>query len=333
MSLTIDEVFKRASPQIKDSTLKQYRNSINRLLLDTQNIISQEDKEEAFTFKWISDYKNLIPQIENSSRTANTKRTLYGYLKVFIKGLSNDWHSLEEFKEYDKMEAQHRKGVIKTKETNREKTGMPLTDNQVKNLLTIEEIQAVLNTLTEEVKKLDKKEEPLTGEEKENYVLFILLNIHFRLPIRNELHNLYKVNRKMYDKHYLEDKEFNWIIVEPDKTLTLVRNVYKTADSQTSGGRKIDTIPPQLAKMLKKYMKIFKIKYNNPVFPSINNSVDYSRALSNKFEKIYNKKISSTMLMKIINQLSEEEQGVVKILRSLSKKRGTNIGALIDYYL
>ena len=32
--------------------------------------------------------------------------------------------------------------------------------------------------------------------------------------------------------------------------------VYKTADSQTSGGRKIDKIPPQLAKMLKKYIML-----------------------------------------------------------------------------
>ena len=205
----------------------------------------------------------------------------------------------------------------------------PLTDNQVNNLLTIEEVQAVLSGLTEEVKKIDKEEIFPSND----YVLYVLLNIHFRFPIRNELHNLFKVSRKKYDKEYINKPENNYLIIEKDKSLTMIRNVYKTADSQTSGGQKIDTIPPELTKILKKYMKVFEVKLDESVFPSIENSVQYTRILSNKFEKLYNKKIGSTMLTKIINQLSEDEKSTIKVLRALSKKRGTNISALLDYYL
>lgn len=328
--MSIESVFKRASPQIKDSTLKQYTNSIKKLLYETQPATTTEEDEEAHTFKWISDYEKLSLEIENSKRSPNTKRSLYGYLKVFIKGLSNDWISLEEFKKYEEMESVHRKGVEKTRESNREKTGMPLTDNQVNNLLTIEEVQAVLSGLTEEVKKIDKG---VVFANPDDYVLYVLLNIHFRFPIRNELHNLFKVSRKKYDKEYSDKSENNYIIMEKDKSLTMVRNVYKTADSQTSGGQKIDTIPPELTKILKKYMKVYEIKLDESVFPSIENSVQYTRILSNKFEKLYNKKIGSTMLTKIINQLSEDEKSTIKVLRALSKKRGTNISALLDYYL
>jgi len=324
--MDIENVIYRANPNIKISTLKQYTQTIRRLQLEVITPIRLADSAEKAdelleNYRWIEDFTNVILTIEQSSRSVNTKRTIYGYLKIFLKGLNQvNFHTLEEFKAFDEQEAKYRKENKKEIESNRKKTGVPTTNNQSENLITKEELMLVLRSLTDDIKK---------GDDKKLNMIYLLLNTHLRFPFRNELHNLIFVTKQSQQKDLT--KNYLWRDAKTKK-LFFIRNVYKTAGSQESGGQKIDELPPELAKMYRNYLKNTEIKAGDDVF-TLSNSQEYSILLTKFFNEKTGKNISSTLLFKIISKLSEEHNEVINLLKSLSKKRGTNVGALLQYYL
>ena len=88
--MDIESVIKRANPNIKPSTLKQYRQTISRLQLEVITPVRLTDGDEKANellenYRWIEDFDNVIKTIEESGRSVNTKRTIYGYLKIFLK--------------------------------------------------------------------------------------------------------------------------------------------------------------------------------------------------------------------------------------------------------
>ena len=324
--MNIETIIYRANPNIKVSTLKQYKQTIARIQLEVITPVRLVDGDEKANellenYKWIEDFNNVIKTIEESSRSVNTKRTLYGYLKIFLKGLNQaNFHTLEEYMAFDGQEAKYRKENKKEIEDNRKKTGVPTTNNQSENLITKEELLLVLRSLTDDIKK---------GDDKKLNMIYLLLNTHLRFPFRNELHNLIFVTKQSQQKDL--SKNYLWRDAKTKK-LFFIRNVYKTAGSQESGGQKIDELPAELAKMYRNYLKNTEIKAEDNVF-TLSNSQEYSMLLTKFFNEKTGKNISSTLLFKIISKLSEEQNEVINLLRSLSKKRGTNVGALLQYYL
>tara|TARA_R110001632_G_scaffold826_5_gene3058 strand:- start:190 stop:1164 length:975 start_codon:yes stop_codon:yes gene_type:complete len=324
--MEIETIIYRANPNIKVSTLKQYKQTIARIQLEVITPVRLVDGDEKANdllenYKWIEDFDNVIKTIEESSRSVNTKRTLYGYLKIFLKGLNQaNFHTLEEYKAFDGQEAKYRKENKKEIEDNRKKTGVPTTNNQSENLITKEELMLVLRSLTDDIKK---------GDDKKLNMIYLLLNTHLRFPFRNELHNLIFVTKQSQQKDL--SKNYLWRDSKTKK-LFFIRNVYKTAGSQESGGQKIDELPAELAKMYRNYLKNTEIKAGEDIF-TLSNSQEYSMLLTKFFNEKTGKNISSTLLFKIISKLSEEQNEVINLLRSLSKKRGTNVGALLQYYL
>ncbi len=332
-------VFIRANPDIKESTLKQYTKSMNKFEIEVITPVRLTDGDEKAeelleNYRWIEEFNNVIKTIEESGRSVNTKRTIYGYLKIFLKGLNQaNFHTLEEYKAFDKEEAKYRKQNKKEIEDNRKKTGVPTTNNQSENLITKEELLLVLRNFTSQINMFganvhfaDMKD---GNEHKKLNMIYLLLNTHLRFPFRNELHNLIFVTKQSQQKDLT--KNYLWRDAKTKK-LFFIRNVYKTAGSQESGGQKIDELPPELAKMYRNYLKNAEIKAGDDVF-TLSNSQEYSILLTKFFNEKTGKNISSTLLFKIISKLSEEENEVVNLLRSLSKKRGTNVGALLQYYL
>jgi len=322
----IAEVFRRANPDVKDSTLKQYITTIRKFMYEVNVMIEPEDREQAFKFEWVADSDKVIYEIENSSRTPNTRRTLYGYLKQFTKGLSNDYVSLPEYKLYGEKHTEYIHKVKETRDKNKEETGMPLTDKQKDNLIDMKDIEIFMKTLTNQVKDIYKN----NTNDLPTLTIYILLNTYLRFPIRNELYNLqYTTEKKSINK------SGNYLIRMPDKSLILNRVEYKTSAVY---GEKRDPFPPELTKMYNKYLKKVKPSKDNPfVFPHImkysSPKSEYSRFITKKFNDETGKMVGSTILMKVINQLSEEEKGVVELLKNLSMKRGTSIPALLEYYL
>ena len=294
-------VFIRANPDIRASSLKQYTKSLNKFELEVITPVRLTDGDEKANellenYRWIEDFDNVIKTIEESGRSVNTKRTIYGYLKIFLKGLNQaNFHTLEEFKAFDAEEAKYRKENKKEIEKNREKTGVPTTNNQSENLITKEELMLVLRNFTSQINMFganvhfaDMKN---GNEHKKLNMIYLLLNTHLRFPFRNELHNLLFITKKSQQKDL--NKNYLWRDSKTKK-LYFIRNVYKTAGSQESGGQKIDELPPELAKMYRNYLKNSELKTGDDVF-TLSNSQEYSMLLTKFFNEKTGKNISSTL--------------------------------------
>ncbi len=331
MSLTVESVFLRANDKVKPSTLKVYRGQINKYMNSFIPMVTPEESEEAHTFKWVEDHKKVISNTNASGGSDNSQRTFYSYMKIFLRGLSNDYESLEEFKAYDKEEKRLEEVIKLTKQKNKTTTGLPLTDEQAKNLVSLDQIKMVLKTLTNEIKQINKVKN-YDSDNQKIYSLYILLNTHFRFPFRNELHNLTYITSPIKYKKVKDDLTRNYLLKE-NKELKFIRNVYKTAHTKTSGGQKIDTLPPELAKMYNRYIKNFNIDNNEELFTHLRNSTDYTRLFTDYFKNATGKNVSSTILMKVINEPDEEGKKLLEILKSLSMKRGTTLENLLKYYL
>jgi len=333
MSMNIQEIFIRGSKkEPKESSLKVYTRAINKYMMNNLDMTEQEDREKAFTFEWIFDAGKVIDNIsKDETSSINSKRTLFSYIKIFLRGLSNEAEKLDEFKLYDKEEKKYEEMVKEEREKNRKEKGIPTTNKQAENLVDLKDIEASMIVLKNQIKQFDK-EKLFTPENQKIYTLYLLLNTHFRFPFRNELHNLIFVKgKKQFDEIYNKDETKNYLL-KTGKKLEFIRNVYKTAGSKKSGGRKVNDLPPELYKIYNKYLKHYSIKSGDDVFPQIKHSVDYTRLLTNHFVCSTGKCISSTLLMKIINELEEDEKKLIPFLKALSTMRGTSLDNL-DFYL
>ena len=85
--------------------------------------------------------------------------------------------------------------------------------------------------------------------------------------------------------------------------------------------------------MYKRYIKNFNIKNNTEIFTHLKHSTDYTRLFTDYFKNATNKNVSSTILMKVINEPDKEGKKLLEILKSLSLKRGTSLESLLKYYL
>lgn len=334
MSMKIADVFKRGSKkEPKESSLKVYTRAINKYMMNNVPMTEPDDLEKALTFEWVFDAEKVVANIENDEISSiNSKRTLLSYLKIFMRGLSNQADKLPEFDVYDKAEKKYEDMMKAEREKNRKEKGIPTTNKQAENLVDLKDIEASMIVLKNEIKQIDKLKQ-FNSEEQKKYTLYLLLNTHFRFPFRNELHNLIFVKgKKEFDEKYDKDETNNYLL-KTGKKLEFIRNVYKTAGSKKSGGRKVDDLPAELTKLYNKYIKHFAIKSGEDMFPQIKNSVDYTRLLTNHFVASTNKNISSTLLMKIINELEEDHKKLIPFLKALSLKRGTSVDNIIEYYM
>jgi hypothetical protein len=345
MSLTIEEVFNLANERwnrkgsndpIKESTMKSYKSGISKLIKELE---AEEDKD----YNWCFDCEKTIDHINNSSRSNNSKKTIYSYLEIFMRGLSPDWKGLEQITRYNDEKKKLQENIDATAQKNKEECGMALTDKQKENILDKKDLEVYVKTLTNKIKQIAKKENP-DLEDLKQYTIYILINTWLRLPIRNELWNMYFLRDNKYDPEndIQPDKDKNWFILTKDSAY-IIRNVYKTAGAKKNGGTKIYKLHSDLIKIYKKYFKFANIyitpKYKQmqnvfPYFNDYNNgNIEISRLISNEFKKETGKCIASTLLMKIIFQLNEEQNEAIKYIKWLSMMRGTSMDVLATNYL
>lgn len=344
MSLTIEEVFTLANERwnrkgtnepIKVSTMKSYKSGISKLMKE----LKIDDNNYDFCF----DCESTINHINNSSRSDNSKKTIYSYLEIFMRGLSPDWQGLDQIKKYNEEKKKIQNNIDATAQKNKEEYGMALTDNQKNNILDKKDIEIYMKTLTNKIKDINKKEK-VDNEDLKQYTIFMLLNTWLRLPIRNELWNMYFIRDNKYDPDddIQPENTKNYFVMTKDSAY-IIRNVYKTADSKKNGGTKIYKLHNDLLKIYKKYFKFAgisispKIKKLQSVFPYFadyeNGNIEISRMISNEFKKETGKNIASTLLIKIIYQLNEEGKKSLEYLKWLSLSRGTSIDVLSQNYL
>ena len=196
-----------------------------------------------------------------------------------------------------------------------------ISDKQKGNFVELSEIKKMISDIENDLQlKKVKKKDTINKKEETLLMVYVILNILIRIPLRNDLSNMILLKKTQYNKLSDKEKEDNNYLVMEKGGLKFVLNEYK---------EKILNIPKDLEKILRMYLKRMDFKVNDIIFPISRNGL--SQLLIKTSKKYLDKSISTTMLRKIV---ATDLLGDVKKAESeLSKKMGTDISTIKSVYV
>ena len=202
-----------------------------------------------------------------------------------------------------------------------------ISDKQKGNFVELSEIKKMISDIENDLQlKKVKKKDTINKKEETLLMVYVILNILIRIPLRNDLSNMILLKKTQYNKLSDKDKEDNNYLVMEKGGLKFVLNDYKTSKKYKE---KILNIPKDLEKILRMYLKRMDFKVNDIIFPISRNGL--SQLLIKTSKKYLDKSISTTMLRKIV---ATDLLGDVKKAESeLSKKMGTDISTIKSVYV
>lgn len=216
----LTELLKNKRPNLTDNSLKSYTSmlwSLNKNLFEKEKL-------------YLDDFEDVEAIIEFlKTKTASTYRTLLSALVVLTD--NNDYRQLL---------------LKKNKEYSDEKGKNEMNDKQKEANMTQEEIAIKYVETAEEARKLYKKKDQITRDDKQiiqNQIIMALMSGIFMPPRR--LIDFTEMKIKNVDK-----EKDNWIDF---KKKQIHYNVFKNS---ARVGEQVEPLPDALAKVLKKWIKI-----------------------------------------------------------------------------
>ena len=281
---------------IKDSTLKIYISNIKKLSKKLNN------GEEKGGVEWLKSVKNVDEKLDKDDDgndkplSYTTKRNYYNSIIIYLQALNSEEKYNDLIKEYteirDKLNKQYED----------EQANNTFSEKQSKNMATIDEIHQVIVDIGNELKDKDiKNKNTLNVREKSMLQVYIILNIHLMMPLRNDLANTQIIQKRTFNKLTEEDKKHtNFLVTEKNKYWFCL-NDYKT--SKVYKEKCID-IPDELKKTLRFYFRIMNKKPDDYLLTQSDNETPMTRnqisqLLTKTFKKRLDKSISTTLLRKI----------------------------------
>lgn len=275
--MNITEIILKARPTLAPSTVGQYVSNLRKL----QNMFSTDN------FDFLTDVDEVMAKLQYLHYTS--KRNYLNAIIVFLMA-HEDGDNHTDIQKYIKVRDEYNEQYAKE-----QKTGI-ISDKQSPNFTTIEEVYKMINKMAEELKPIKKKEN-LSAKEKQLLQVFILFNIHVRLPLRNDLAGAMAINKREYNKLLDADKKENNYLVIDKNDMYFILNKYKTSKKYEE--LKI-IVPKDLKKLLRFYLKIhgtgvlFTSSTGNPLTRNA-----LTQLLTKYSMRYMNKKISTTLLRKI----------------------------------
>ena len=273
------EEIKKARPNLKDNTIKQYEMNLNKLkkLFDSDN------------YDFLSNVDNVMNKIDNLHFT--TQRNFLNAIIVLLMALNHT-------EKYDKLLEEYgkKRDDFNDKYDEEQKSGI-ISDKQSKNFATIEEVYDGINKMGEELKPVMKKKE-FSKKELQLLQAYVLFNIYARLPMRNDLAGMIAIKKRDYNKLSEEEKKENNYLVIEKNGLFFVLNKYKTSKKYEE--LDIPVEDKDLKKLLRYYLRqnglgiLFKTSTGKPI-----TRIELSKILLKYSKKYMDKSISTTLLRKI----------------------------------
>lgn len=230
---------------------------------------------------FLKDTKNVIKYIDRL-KSESSKKTMLTSIIVLLKSLNlNHDHYSIKLKE---IAISQNNVYIKNEKSKKEED----------NWVSYSEIQEKIDTLEDEVLKIDVCSSELTERQQlDIYQKYLVINLYTQLP---PLRNDYSGTRVFKELPETEIKE-NYIIIK-DKQLVLKN--YKTVKHY---GTKIIDIPKKLVNIISKY-EFFKTKFKSGNDYLLINTTDLKPMSRNSLTKCLNKifepkNVSSTILRKV----------------------------------
>lgn len=306
----LKETIKKSRPNIKDTTIKSYEANLNKLkkMFETDN------------YSFLKDIGEVMDKIKDKHFT-----TIRNYLNAIIILLS----ALNHDNKYDKLlkEYQSKRDDLNQQYEDENATGK-ISDKQEKNFVPYEELVGMINKMGQDLKGFKKRE--LSAKDKMLLQIYIIYQIHIRLPMRNDVAGMEAITKRAYNKLTEADKKAkNYLVVEKGK-MFMVLNKFKTQSKYEE--LRFD-VPKDLEKLLRAYLKINGM---GVLFKSSTGKELTRNQLSQlliKYSKRYldGKSISTTILRKIV--LSHKFGDLKKEQEEMSKITGHSVPTMNAVYI
>ena len=301
----LSDLIKEARPNIKESTIKMYVGNLMKLM----KMMDQDD------LKFLKDIDKVKDEL--SEKHFTTQRNYYNSIIIYLMTKKDD----KIVEEYNDIRDELNKKYID------DNASGVISDKQKGNFVELSEIKKMISDIENDLQlKKVKKKDTINKKEETLLMVYVILNILIRIPLRNDLSNMILLKKTQYNKLSDKEKEDNNYLVMEKGGLKFILNDYKTSKKYKE---KILNIPKDLEKILRMYLKRMDYKVNDIIFPLSRNGL--SQLLIKTSKKYLDKSISTTMLRKIV--ATDLLGDVKKAEAELSKKMGTDISTIKSVYV
>ena len=309
----VDDI-KKARPNIKENTIKQYEVNLRKL----QKIYDTEG------YDFLKDPDDVMDKLKDLHYLS--QRNMLNAIIVLLMALNHDEKYDELLTTYGEL-----RDELNDKYSDEQKSGV-ISDKQSKNFTDIEAIYKMINDMAEDLKPIKKKsKDDITKKEMQLLQAYVLFNIYSRMPMRNDVAGMMAINQAAYKKLSEDEKKENNYLVVPSKgNIYFVLNKYKTSKKYQELDLPIED--KDLRKILRYYLKmngmgvLFKTSTGKPL-----TRTELSKVLLKYSQKYMNKSISTTLLRKIY--LSSKYGDMKKELEKDNKVMGHSKAVALDTYV
>jgi len=311
--MNVEEALKEDNPKIRDSTLKLYTRTLEKL---------KRDCEGDNLYKFLKNPKKVLNCIGENH---NTRKTKIVPILVMLRILDADKDILDVYKEAQMESVNAVNEAYKSGEK---------SQKQKDNWLSKEELEGILEM---EEKEYEEMKEKSRGILKHNKYLdaqnFILLSLYMKYPLRNDVHTMKIILKSKWNKmSKAKREEMNYLVINKAEGF-LILNDYKTAGKY--GMKKID-LGEELTDLINEFLKwrerhgwgneYFIINRKNE--PMSSNGI--TKSFMRLFAK-YNKVISTSMIRHII--LTEMFGEMEKKKAEMADKIGNSAETITEKYI
>lgn len=302
MAENLNELISKSRPTAKENTIKVYERNIKYIMkgLGVENYDFVKNLDEIMVFL--------------SSKAITTQRNYLNALIILMMALNHDNIYDELIKKYDEQREKLTEQYDKDQETN------TISDKQKPNFISFEELKDMIETIGKELKGYKKR--ILNGKDFLLLTMYVILQIHIRLPLRNDLAGMILIKKREYNKLTKEDKDAaNYLVLEKSNMFFSL-NRYKT--DQKYKEVKID-LPKELQRLLKSFINVighstqpgkelFRSSMGTPISRN-----QLSQLLIKTSQHYIGKNISTTIIRKIVcshkfAEKNEEKEELAKVL-------------------
>ena len=310
------DVIKKARPNLKDSSINIYVRNLNKL----KKIFNEKD------YKFLENHEDVEKILEDLSYL--TVRNYYNAIIVLITALNGfDDELVDQYTVMrDELNEKYNK---ENTETNK------ISSKQEQNFITYNEVVDMLNKMADDLRILKIKQKKDIGvKERSLLQIFVIFNIYLHIPLRNDVADLIKIQKRDFNKLTDDDKKQNNYIVFENNNMFFSIGKYKTDKTYST---KIIEIPKELQKVIRFWKRISIFNDSEYLFLSATGKKLTRNELSQlmlRFSKLYlndKAQLSTTILAKIV--MSHHLGELKKKQEEMSKQRGTSINTINNIYI
>lgn len=296
MSENLNEIITKSRPSAKTNTIKVYERNIKYVM----------NGLKATSYDFVKNIDEVMTFL--SPKHYTTQRNYLNALIILMLALNHDKVYDELIKKYDEQREKL------TEQYDKDQENHIISDKQKPNFISFDELKNMIERIGDDLKGFKKRE--LNGKELLLLNMYVILQIHIRLPLRNDLAGMISIQKRGYNKlNEEEKKKTNYLIVEKGN-IFLSLNEYKT--NRKYKEVKIN-VPKDLQRLIRSFIKIvgYGVMFKSSAGTAISRN-QLSQLLIKTSQKYIQKNISTTIIRKIIlshkfANKNEEKEEMAKI--------------------